>query len=75
MPTRTPTSTAAERQRRYRQRRRDALVYTGVDVPQRLAEQLVEVGLLRQQDATDARALGAALIRASELHIKKTVTP
>ena len=67
----TLPSTPAERQRRYRQRQREGLLYAVADVPLHLAEGLVEAGLLRQQDATDTRALGTALIRASERLVKK----
>ena len=71
MPTRPFPLTPAERQRRYRQRQRDALLYAVADVPLRLAERLVEAGLLRQQDAMDMRALGAALVQASERFAQK----
>ncbi len=71
MPTRTLPSPEARRQRRYRQRQRDALLYAVADVPLRLAERLVEAGLLRQQDAMDMRALGAALVQASERFAQK----
>ncbi len=71
MPTRPFPLTPAERQRRYRQRQRDGLLYAVADVPLRLAEGLVEAGLLTQQDASDMRALGTALIRASERLVKK----
>ncbi len=71
MPPRPHPSPEARRQRRYRQRQRDALLYAVADVPLRLAERLVEAGLLRQQDAKDMRALGAALVQASERFAQK----
>ncbi len=71
MPPRPHPSPEAQRQRRYRQRQRDALLYAVADVPLRLAERLVEAGLLRQQDAMDMRALGAALVQASERFAQK----
>ena len=71
MPTRTPLSPQAQRMRRCRQRQREGLLYTAGDVPLRLAEMFVEAGLLPQKDASDPRALFAALIRASERHVKK----
>ena len=66
-----PPTTAAARQRRYRRRDKLGLLLATAEVPPRLAERLVEVGLVRQQDAADARALGAALIKASERLIEK----
>ncbi len=57
--------------RRYRQRQREGRLYAGGDVPLHVAEGLVDVELLPQQDASDPRALFAALIRASELYVKK----
>ena len=74
MLTRKCPFTPAERQQNYRRRQLEGLLYTAGDVPLRLAERLVEAGLLRQQDASDRRALFAALIRATERHVKKTVT-
>ena len=71
MPPLPHPSPEARRQRRYRQRQRDALLYAVADVPLRLAERLVEAGLLRQQDAMDMRALGAALVQASERFAQK----
>ncbi len=66
MPTR-PLSPAPEarRQREYRRRQREGLLYEVGYVPLHLAERLVEAGLLPQQEATNPRALGAALILAS----------
>lgn len=71
MPTRTLPSPEARRQRRYRQRQRDALLYAVADVPLRLAERLVEEGLLEQQEAEEPRALGTALVNASEHLLQK----
>ena len=71
MPTRTPPWTPAECSWRYRQRQRGRLLHTAGDVPLYLAEGLVETGLLPQQDASDPRALFAALIRAAEHYVKK----
>ena len=75
MPTRTTPSPEARRQRRCRQRRRKGLQYAVADVPMRLAERLVEAGLLREQEAADPRALGTALVNASEDLLQKNVTP
>ena len=63
--------TPAECSRRYRQRQQGRLLHTAGDVPLHLAEGLVETGLLPQQDASDPRALFAALIRAAEHYVKK----
>ncbi len=75
MPPRPLPSTSTERQRRCRQRRRKGLQYAVADVPLRLAEGLVEAGLLREQDATDPRALGTALVNASKHLLQINVTP
>ena len=72
MPDAQPT-TAAERMRRLRRRRREGLLFAVAEVPMRLAEALVAAGLVRQQDAVDARALGVALIDASERLIEEKV--
>ncbi len=71
MPTRPHPSPEAQRQREDRRRRRERLLYAVADVPLRLAERLGEAGLLRQQDAKDMRALGAALVQASERFAQK----
>ena len=78
MPTRKrPSHTAAERAKCYRQRQRqcETPLYEMGYAPLRLAEDLIEAELLKEQDASDPRALGAALIRASELYVQKNRTP
>ena len=72
MPTHSYPSPGARRMRRHRQRQREGLLFTAGDMPLHLAEKLVEVGLLPQQDASDPRALFAALIRASEGYVKNS---
>ncbi len=59
-------SPAAERQRRLRLRRKLDLLIATAEVPLELAEHLVEAGLLREEDATDPRCLGAALTVAGQ---------
>ncbi len=66
-----PPNTAAARQRRYRRRQREGLLFAVADVPLRLAEALAKAGLVRQRDTLNARALGTALIIASERLIEK----
>ena len=75
MPTRPLPLTPAECSWRYRQRTLGRLLYVAGDMPLRLAEELVDAGVLPQQDASDRRALFAALVRAAEGYIKKIVTP
>ncbi len=75
MPPLPHPSPEARRQRRCRQRQRKGLQYAVADVPLHLAEGLVEAGLLREQDATDPRALGTALVNASEHLLQINVTP
>ena len=48
-------------------------MHTAGDVPLHLAERLVETGLLPQQDASDPRALFAALIQAAERYVKNVM--
>ncbi len=66
----TPTP-AAERQRRHRARKRRGLVLARAEVPDRIVEALVDQGLLPEAQATDPRAIGKALVNATE----KSVTP
>ena len=75
MPTRNRPSPEARRQREYRRRQREGLLHAVADVPLRHAEWLVEVGLLPQQEATNPRALGTALVNACAHLLKKIVTP
>ena len=60
-----------ERQRRHRERKRRGLVLVHAEVPDRIVEALVNKGLLREAQATDARAIGKALVDVTE----KSVTP
>ena len=64
-------SPAAKRQRRHRERKRRGLVLARAEVPDRIVEALVDQGLLRETQATDARAIGKALVDVTE----KSVTP
>ena len=70
MTSHAPTS-AAERQRRRRERKRRGLVLAQAEVPDRLVEALVGKGVLTEAQATDARAIGKALVDVTE----KSVTP
>ncbi len=58
--------TTAERQRRCRRRRNLGLLLAAAEVPLRLAERLVEAGLLSEDEATDPERLGAALTAAGK---------
>ena len=72
MPETAPDVTpAAKRQRRYRERKRRGLVLAHAEVPDRIVDALVGQGLLREDQATDPRAIGKALVNATE----KSVTP
>ncbi len=64
-------TTPAERQRQRRERKRRGLVLAHAEVPDRIVEALVDQGLLRAAQATDARAIGKALVDVA----KKSVTP
>ena len=70
MPGASPTS-AAERQRQRRERKRRGLVLARAEVPDRIVEALVDQGVLRAAQATDARAIGRALVDVA----KKNITP
>ncbi len=63
-----PTS-AAKRQRRHRERKRRGLVLARAEVPDRIVEALVDQGLLREDQASDARAIGQALVDATENNV------
>ncbi len=65
MPDAAPTP-AAERQRRHRKRKRCGLVLARAEVPDRVVEALVAEGVLPEAQATDARAIGKALVDMTE---------
>lgn len=65
---------SAERQRRYRRRRRAGLIVIRLAVDSvTIPEALVEIGELSPEDYDDARAIAAALERC-EITIRKRVT-
>ena len=70
MPDASPTP-AAERQRRHRERKRRRLLLARAEVPDEIVEALVDQGMLREAQATDACAIGKALVDVA----KKSVTP
>ena len=64
-------TSAAERQRRCRERKRRGLVLARAEVPDQLVEALVAQGVLPEAQATDEHAIGKALVDVTE----KSVTP
>ena len=68
MTHRAPSPSAA-RQRRRRERKRLGLVLAHAEVPDRIVEALVDQGLLREDQASDARAIGQALVDATENNV------
>lgn len=58
--------TNAERQSRYRYRRRHNLLLAQAEVPAALAEHLIDTGLLSAEAATDPKVLGEALVVAAK---------
>ena len=68
MTSHVPTP-SAERQRRHRERKRRGLVLARAEVPDRIVEALVDQGLLRETQATDARAIGQALVEATSKNV------
>ena len=65
MPAHTPTP-GALRQRRFRRRRKHDLILAQAEVPMHVAENLIDAGLLFEEDASDPQALGGALVEAAE---------
>ena len=66
VPSPCNTSPAAERQRRYRRRRKCGLLVATAEVPIQVAEALVGRGLLAEGDVSNPKRLGAALARVGE---------
>ena len=68
MPDAAPTP-ATERQRRrqreYRERDKSGTRWASAFVPGDLAERLIEGGLLLEDEATDKKSLGTALVEAA----------
>ena len=64
MPSRSATS--AERQRRFRYRRKNDMLLVTVEVPLQLIEQLIAQELLTEENALDREALGRAIVVAAE---------
>lgn len=68
MPDAAPVP-AAERQRQwqreYRARDKSGSLWASAFVPRDLAERLIEGGLLPEDEATDKKSLGAALVEAA----------
>ena len=58
--------TDAERQRRFRDRRKHNLLVARAELPSSLAEYLINVGLLCEEDSHDPRALGDALVASAQ---------
>ena len=57
---------SALRQRRFRRRRKHDLILAQAEVPMHVAENLIDAGLLFEEDASDPQALGGALVEAAE---------
>ena len=64
---------SAERQREYRARDKSGSLWASAFVPRDLAEKLIAGGLLPEDESTDKKSLGAALVEAA-LHWSKSVT-
>ena len=64
-------TSAAERQRRRRDRKRRGLLLARAEVPDQIVEALVDQGVLQEAQATDPYAIGEALVDVA----KKCVTP
>ncbi len=58
--------TPAERQRRFRYRRKHDLLLAQAEVPAALAEALIDAGLLSEEAASDPQELGGALVAAAQ---------
>ncbi len=57
---------SADRQRRFRYRRKNDLLLVTVEVPLQLVEQLIAGGLITEESALDREALGRAIVEAAE---------
>ena len=76
MPDAAPTPTAGRQrqlQREYRARDKSGSLWASAFVPRDLAEKLIAGGLLPEDESTDKKSLGAALVEAA-LHWSKSVT-
>ena len=58
--------TAAERQRRFRYRRKHNLLMARVEISTPLAEALIDAEFLSEEAASDPQALGGALVAAAK---------
>ncbi len=65
MPARSSTP-GALRQRRFRRRVKHDLILAQAEVPMRVAENLIDAGLLSEKGASDPQTLGGALVAAAE---------
>ena len=73
----TPTAGRERRnqsQREYRERDKSGTRWASAFVPGDLTEKLIEGGLLPEEEATDKKSLGSALVKAAWRGVK-SVTP
>ncbi len=56
---------AAEHQREYRERDKSGTYWASAFVPSDLTKRLIEGGLLKEDEATDKKSLGTALVAAA----------
>ena len=74
MPSHQPL-TAAERQRRYRERAREQMRVMRSDVPADLTAVLVENGWISEAEADDPDTLGAVLVDLVDCWARNTLRP
>ena len=69
------TSQAAEKQKRYRERRKDGgAVFMGT-LTGKLLQGLIEMGWIDQRDLGNPRALAGDLMDLAECYVKKNLNP
>jgi hypothetical protein len=66
-----PVTTAAERMRLYRKRRREGLQYVRIPLHVTHIDRLIQVGLLGGDECHDAEAIGAAVLVLFEMALEE----
>ncbi len=76
MPDAVPTPAAVRQQRcqrEYRERDKAGTLWASAFVPSDLAERLIEGGLLPEDESTDKKSLGTALVEAARRWAKSVI--
>ncbi len=76
MPDAVPSPDAVRQQRyqrEYRERDKSGTLWASAFVPSDLAERLIEGGLLPEDESTDKKSLGTALVEAARRWAKSVI--